>query len=119
MAAPAAQAGLQRKRVAVRLHPDTAERVEYWSDKDGVSANEWIAEAVEERIARMNGDYDLPTLEIARLTQLVDNQRAMTANLANLERVVVSMSESILGLVRGDNYLMDDESGELAEDEGA
>ena len=38
----------------------------------------------------------------------------MTANVANLERVVVSMSESILGLARGDNYLMDDEDGELA-----
>jgi len=113
MAEKTAAAPAQRKRVPVRLHPDTAERVGYWSSKEGVSANEWIAEAVEERIARMNGDYDLPTLEIARLAQLVDNQKAMTTNLANLERVVVSMSESILGLVRGDNYLMDDEDGEL------
>lgn len=103
-----------RRRIALRAHPDTLERAEYWAKRAGVSVNEWIVEALEERIDRINGNYDLPTLEIARLNQLVDNQRAMTANVANLERVVVSMSESILGLARGDNYLMDDEDGELA-----
>lgn len=103
-----------RRRIALRAHPDTLELARYWAKRAGVSVNEWIVEALEERIDRVNGNYDLPTLEIARLNQLVDNQRAMTANIANLERVVVSMSESILGLARGDNYLMDDEDGELA-----
>ena len=67
-----AQHEAERRRVALRLHPDLHERVKYWADKEGVSINEWIMSAIEGQIARANGDYDLPTAEIARLNQLVD-----------------------------------------------
>lgn len=104
----------ERQRVALRLHPDTYQRVQYWAQSRGLSTNEWLSDAIEGAIARENGDYDLPTLEIARLSQLIDEIKALSTNSANLERMIVTMSESLIGLARGDNYLLDrDEDGEL------
>lgn len=104
----------RRQKVSLRLHPDVYERVRYWSDKKDVPINEWLQEAVEEKIARANGDYDLPTLEIARLNQLRDEVAALSTNVGSLEQVVINMASSILGLAKGDNYLIDDDDdGEL------
>ncbi|WP_435109335.1 hypothetical protein [Nocardiopsis synnemataformans] len=105
-----------RSRVAIkiRLHPDTKQRVDYWAKRHGLhSANEYITEAVEEKIARENQDYDLPTLESRRLAQILDEVSALSSNVANLERVSITGFEALLGLTRGDNYLLDAETGEL------
>jgi predicted DNA-binding protein len=104
-----------RARVPVRLHPDTKERAKYWASKADISVNEYIVEAVEEKIRRENGDYDLPTLEIARLTQLIDQMGSLSTNVANLESVTLQGFDSLMGLTRGDNYLLDPEDGELGE----
>lgn len=103
-----------RVRKAIRLHPDTARHVNYWSAKQGLSENEYLVLAIEEKIARENGDYDLPTLEQLRLNQLIDEVRALSTNAANLEAVVTSGFGSMLGLTRGDSYLLDEEDGELS-----
>lgn len=97
----------------LRLCPETKQRLQYWAAKKGMSANEYAVEAIEEAVRRENGDYDLPTLEIARLNQLVDEMKALSVNSANLERVVTQGFDSLIGLTRGDNYLLDDEDGEL------
>lgn len=105
----------RRKHVGVRVHTDTMERAKYWASRRGFSsANEYIVHAVEEQIRRENLDYDLPTLEIARLNQLVDEVKTLSTNQANLERVMTTSLESLIGLTRGDNYLLDPEDGELA-----
>lgn len=104
-----------RQGMFVRLSSDDKQRAEYWADKRGFpSVNEYVAEAVIEKIRRENLDYDLPTLEIARLNELVDQVAALAKNSANLERVVTTGFDSLIGLTRGDNYLLDDENGELA-----
>ncbi|GHB91578.1 hypothetical protein GCM10010306_103440 [Streptomyces umbrinus] len=103
-----------RQGMFVRLDRDDKQRAEYWADKRGFSSlNEYVAEAVVEKIRRENLDYDLPTLEIARLNELVDQVAALAKNSANLERVVTTGFDSLIGLTRGDNYLLDDEDGEL------
>lgn len=107
--------GSGRKGIFVRLSSDDKQRVEYWADKHGFSSvNEYVAEAVVEKIQRENLDYDLPTLEIARLNELVDQIAALAKNSANLERVVTTGFDSLIGLTRGDNYLLDDEDGQFA-----
>jgi hypothetical protein len=103
-----------RVRKWLRLHPDTVQRVQYWSAKRELTEQEFYEQAVEEKIARMNGDYDLPTLEILRLNQLVDEMKTLSTNVANLERVSTTGFDSLLGLTRGDSYLLDDENGELS-----
>ncbi|WP_219152309.1 hypothetical protein [Amycolatopsis sp. TNS106] len=109
-----AQGGRDRRvRVVARLPPEVKQRAEYWASKRGFSSvNEYVAEAVSEQIRRENFDYDLPTLEIARLNELTDHITALSANCANLERVVLSGFDTLIQLTRGDNYLLDDESGE-------
>ncbi|MGW2984087.1 hypothetical protein [Streptomyces goshikiensis] len=111
----ATQSSSGRQGMFIRLDPDDKQRAEYWADKRGFSSlNEYVAEAVAEKIRRENLDYDLPTLEIARLNELVDQVAALARNQANLERVVTAGFDSLIGLTRGDNYLLDDEDGELA-----
>lgn len=102
-----------RFRKLVRLHPDTAQRVNYWATKLDLSENEYMVLAIEEKIARANGDYDLPTLEQNRLNQQIDETKTLSTNIANLEKVVTSGFDSLLGLTRGDSYLLDEENGEL------
>jgi hypothetical protein len=93
---------------------DDKERAKYWATKHGfASVNDYVAEAVVEKIQRENLDYDLPTLEIARLNQLVDELKALSTNQANLERVITQGFDSIVSLTRGDSYLLDPEDGEL------
>ncbi len=75
----------------------------------GSEANEFIIECIDGHVARKNGDYDLPTLEQARLAQLVDALTAGQQRQANLEKTVMSMASTIIGLTRGDSYLLDDE----------
>lgn len=106
--------GLVRERLVVRLASADKQRAQYWADKHGFSsANEYVAEAVAEQIRRENLDYDLPTMEIARLNELVDQVTALSTNVANLERIVTHLAESLIQLTRGDNYLTDAEDGEL------
>jgi hypothetical protein len=106
-----------RVRVPVRVHPDTKERAAYWADRANISVNEYMAEAVEEKIRRENGDYDLPTLEIARLGQIVDEMASLSTNVGNLERITTTGFDSLMGLTRGDNYLLDPEDGEIGGDD--
>lgn len=108
--------GERRERTVVRLSADDKERAAYWSRRRGFeSVNEYMANAVSEQIRRENLDYDLPTLEIARLNQLVDEVTALSKNVGNLERVITGGFDSLIGLTRGDNnYLSDQEDGELS-----
>jgi hypothetical protein len=102
-----------RVRIAVRLRKDTDQRARYWADKANISVNEYVSEAVEEKIRRENGDYDLPTLEQARLNQLIDQMASLSTNVANLESVTTKGFDALMGLTRGDNYLLDPEEGEI------
>ena len=103
-----------RKGMFIRLDTDDKQRAAYWAGKRGFSSvNAYVAEAVVEKIRRENLDYDLPTLEIARLNELVGQVAALAKNSANLERVVTTGFDSLIGLTRGDNYLLDDENGDL------
>lgn len=99
--------------VKVRLHTDTIERAKYWSVRHGESHNEYIAIAVQQRIERENGDYDLPLLEQQRLNQMLDQMKGLTSTVDNLQLIVNAGFSSVLGLARGDSYLTDAEDGEL------
>ena len=105
----------QRPGVFVRLADHDKARAQYWADKRGFnSLGEYVSEAVLEKIKRENQDYDLPTLEQARLLQLMDLVKANTEGLANLERPVLQMIEMFTGMTRGSSDLLDaPEDGEL------
>ncbi|KII27037.1 membrane protein [Arthrobacter sp. AK-YN10] len=96
------------------MSSDEKQRAEYWAQRRGYpSVNEYYAEAIAEKVRRENLDFDIPDLLTARINQVVDELKALSTNNANLERVVTMGFDSLLGLTRGDNYLLDDENGEL------
>jgi hypothetical protein len=104
----------RRERVFTRLSKDEKQRAEYWAQRRGFpSVNEYVAEAVAEKIRRENLDFDIPDILTARINQVVDELKAVSTNVANLERVSTMGFDSLIGLTRGDNYLLDNEDGEL------
>lgn len=92
---------------------DLYQSVVYWSKKKEISINDFLREALNLLIAHQNKDYDLPSLEIQRLNQLIDNMHVLSENVNSLEKITVSGFDSLLSLTRGDNYLLDEEDGEL------
>lgn len=100
-------------RVSVTLESDDYERLCYWADKKGISINEYLLEAIKLSIRHENKDYDLPSMEINRLNQLIDIITVLSSDVHSLEQVTISGFDSLLGLTRGDNYLLEEEDGEL------
>ncbi len=94
--------------------PDTLyEQVTYWATQRQCSVNEYLKDAIESAIKRENGDYDLPTLEQQRLNQLVDTVQVLSSNMQSMEQIVIHGFDSLLGLTRGDNYLLEEEDGDV------
>ena len=107
-------ATVDSKRRTLRLSVEDDEKLEYWARKEGYSVNAFIPVLLEQYIGIANGNYQLPTLEVQRLNQLVDSMASMSRNMQSLESIVISGFDSLLGLTRGDNYLLEsDETGEV------
>ena len=100
-------------RVTVTLDDDSYERLKYWAAKNNCSLNEYLRDAYLNQIRMENEDYDLPTLEARRLNQIIDVVTTLSHNIQSLESVTTSGFDSLLGLTRGDNYLLEQEDGEI------
>jgi antitoxin component of RelBE/YafQ-DinJ toxin-antitoxin module len=96
-----------RVRVTVRVDNDTFERMKYWAESRGVSVNEWLRLAIEQRIRWENLDFDVPTAEQRRLAQLVDVTSMLVDTVHNMEAKVDSGFRSLMDLTHGSSYLVD------------
>lgn len=103
----------ETKRVTVTVTEETYQRMVYWANKNGISINQFLNDALDLKIAFENRDYPLPTLEQARLNQLIDGFAAMSSNFSSLQDVVIAGFDSLLKLTKGDNYLLEHEDGEI------
>lgn len=101
------------RRLTATIKEEEYQQIAYWSEKHECSVNDYLREAILSAIKRENSDYDLPTLEQQRLNQLVDRVDVMSANMQSLEQVIVAGFDSLLGLCKGDNYLLENEDGEI------
>ncbi len=97
-----------RHRVSVRLSDKDAEMLNYWSDKLDMTKTELLIVGLRHYVGWQNADYDLPTAEVARLNQLVEAVDTLTSNQKNMETTIMNGLDSVVGLVRGENYLADD-----------
>lgn len=102
-------------RLTVRLREADFQKLSYWAEHEGCSMSELIVVMLDQYAGIKSGNYELPTLEIRRLNQLIDAQTSMSQNLQSLEQIVVRGFDSLLGLTRGDNYLLEAESSEPRE----
>ena len=96
-------------RIRATIDKDIYMQIVYWAKERDMSINEYLAHAVEKTIDYECKNYDLPTLEIARLNQLIDVITCLSANTKALEETIISGFDSLLGLTRGDNYLLNSE----------
>ena len=103
----------ERHRVTATIDEDLYQNLVYWAKRNQMSINEFLRESILHMIKYQNKDYDLPALEIQRLNQIIDVVGVLSNNVESLENVVVSGFDSLLGLTRGDNYLLESESGDL------
>lgn len=101
------------KRVTATVTDETYQRLVYWAGKKNISVNQYLNDAIDKAIAYENQDYPLPTLEQARLNQLIDNIAAMSSNVKSLEAVITSGFDSLLKLVNGDSYMFEQDDGEI------
>lgn len=95
------------KRVTATIPTELYEQLVYWADKKGISINQYLCDSLDHAIAWENQDYPLPTIEMARLAQLVDVVAGLKADIGNIHRVVDSGFNSLLTLTKGDNYLLE------------
>lgn len=100
-------------RLTVRLEDSDYEKIAHWAEKEGRSISEFMAEAALFRINFMLMDYPLAPLEVQRLNQLVDIVTALSQNVHNVEQIVTSGFDSLLSLTKGDNYLLDEDGGDI------
>lgn len=95
-------------RVTTTLSDEDFLTLQHWAKQDDVSINDFIRDAILFRIRWKQKDYPLAPLEVQRLNQLLDAIMTLSSNVNSLEQVVVSGFDSLLGLVRGDNYLLEE-----------
>jgi len=100
-------------RVTLRMPEILYKDLEYWAARNEINVNELIIESIELMIRHQNKDYNLPVLEVARLNQLIDGMAVLSQNVQSLEHITTYGFDSLLGLTRGDNYLLEMEDGEI------
>lgn len=96
-------------RLTLRIEEEEFEKLKYWAEKKGVNVNQYVSDAITRQIKWDIGDFDIPTAEQMRLNQIIDALIALSSNVESLESVMHSGFDSLIGLTRGDNYLLDEE----------
>ncbi|MGX1195867.1 hypothetical protein [Metabacillus sp. SLBN-84] len=100
-------------RVNMRLYPEDYNYLLHWSERFGMDQTEFLISAMYHYVKWRNQEYDLPTAEIQRLNQMVDAVHNLVVSHEHLEKSVVNGFDAMLGIIRGDNYLVEEEDGEL------
>lgn len=95
------------RRLTVRLSDNEFDRLSYWAGKANLSINEFILLMLDRWVDIENGNYQLPTLEAARLNQLIDVVIGLSNNIQTLETISINGFDSLLKLTKGDNYLLE------------
>lgn len=104
------------KRVTLRMNEDVYERMRYWSEREGLSINDYVAAAVEDAVARDSGAMpEYNDLFLGRFNQLIDMVGDVSSKLDNQAVVINHGLDTMVSIARGDdNMLLDDDiDGEL------
>ena len=91
-------------RFSLRLSDELKGQMSYWASKENVSDAEFVRLCISEKLERSNGDFDVPSLGLARLNQLVDVVEGLRVEQANFQAMLSSVLSSFTALVHGDDY---------------
>lgn len=90
---------MSEKGITIRLDQATADKCDYWYKKQGfTSRTAFVKAAIERYIAFANGDYQLPSAEVARLNQLISAQKGTAAELQSLRKSFDKATQAFLNL---------------------
>lgn len=107
---------MERARLTLRIDEVTKRNAEFWathSPAGAMSLNEFIVDAVEEKVSRLSGHIpDVDNIIVNRLNQLQDQVVALRSDLNNVNTIVVNGFDSIVAMGNGSNFLLDDFDGE-------
>lgn len=103
-----------KPRISVTIDQKTYEKTQYWADKKHMSLSEYVVEAIIKQIQHETSDFDIPNLAIQRINQNTEALEAMSSNLEQVETMIMRGFDQIIGLTRGDNYLLSEDDGELS-----
>lgn len=104
---------VKEDRYSMRMYSEDFDKLNYWSERYDMDKTEFLVTSMNHYIKWRNGDYDLPNMEIQRLNQMIDAVNNLISTNENIETSVISGFDAMLGIIRGDNYLVDDDDGEL------
>lgn len=103
---------MERTRLTLRIDDVTKRNAEFWanhSSAGAMSLNEFIVDAVEEKIARLSGHIpDMDNIVVNRLNQMQDSFDGLRSDINNVQAVVVNGFDSIVAMGNGGNFLLDD-----------
>ncbi|MEK4529826.1 hypothetical protein NST38_30955 [Paenibacillus sp. FSL H8-0104] len=106
-------------RQSMRLLEEDKAFIEYWTKMFKFdSTTDFMIRAAQHYVAWRNQDYDLPTAEMQRLNQLIDAMENMVSSNERLANTVTNGFDAMIGIMRGDNYLIEPENGDLVDERG-
>lgn len=98
------------KRMNLRIHSETAMRAEFWAEREGISYNAFVIEAIEEKIARHSGvNVGEESLIVSRLNELIDATNWTGNELMSMMQIFTTVMDQFTVMARGDNFLLDDD----------
>lgn len=98
------------KRMNLRIHSETAMRAEFWAEREGISYNAFVIEAIEEKIARHSGvNVGEESLVLSRLNELIDATNWTGNELMSMMQIFTTVMDQFTVMARGDNFLLDDD----------
>lgn len=97
----------------MRMYPEDFNYLVYWADRFGMDRTELLIAAMYHYVKWKNQDYEIPAAIVHKVNQGMDILENLVVRQEHLEKSTINGFDAMLGIIRGDNYLVDDEDGEL------
>lgn len=100
-------------RVTATLPQDMMMTLKYWSQKRGVSINQYVADAIALSVKLNNDGYKTPTQECERVNQCRDLVLEANSAVNSMTKNLISGFDTLLSVTRGYNILLRNEDGDI------
>lgn len=84
--------------ISVETTKRTKDRLQYYANREGETLRQFVEKAIDERIAKLNGDYDIPNITVSRINQLAENEALVREELKLLRQAMNNGFSAILTL---------------------
>ena len=92
-------------RLTIRMNADLKASAEYYRRRKNITLQEYILNALEEKIARENGDFDSSSLMIAKLNAVIDGLNALYDNQEQLTDIITETVHAVSRAMHAASWL--------------